>query len=74
MTDGVYRTDGNGLGVVFGDYDDGRTDIYVANDAVPNFLFHKTGAGTFEEVGFWAGVAVGLTANPLAGITASKKC
>ena len=66
---GVYRTDGNGLGVVFGDYDsDGWTDIYVANDAVPNFLFHNTGAGRFEEVGFWAGVAVGLSAKPLAGM------
>jgi hypothetical protein len=66
---GIYRPDGNGLGVVFGDYDDdGWTDIYVANDAVPNFLFHNMGAGTFEEVGFWAGVAVGLTAKPLAGM------
>ena len=57
---GVYRTDGNGLGVVFGDYDDdGWTDIYVANDSVPNFLFHNKGNGVFEEVGFRAGVSVG---------------
>jgi len=66
---GVFGLDGNGLGVVFGDYDqDGWTDIYVANDSVPNFLFHNTGAGVFEEVGFWAGVAVGITAKPLAGM------
>ncbi|PYS36732.1 MAG: hypothetical protein DMG14_23810, partial [Acidobacteria bacterium] len=46
---GVYRTDGNGLGVVFGDYDnDGWADIYVANDSVPNFLFHNKGKGIFE--------------------------
>jgi hypothetical protein len=65
---GVYRNDGNGLGVVFGDYDqDGWTDIYVANDTEPNFLFHNTG-GTFEEVGLWAGVGFGLTAKPLAGM------
>jgi len=66
---GVYRTDGNGLGVVFGDYDnDGWTDIYVANDSVPNFLFHNKGKGIFEEVGFRAGVAVGAEGRPLAGM------
>jgi hypothetical protein len=66
---GVYRTDGNGLGVVFGDYDgDGWTDFYVANDSVPNFLFHNKGKGIFEEVGFWAGVAVGAEGRPLAGM------
>ena len=66
---GIYRTDGNGLGVVFGDYDnDGWTDIYVANDSVPNFLFHNKGKGVFEEVGFWAGVSVGAEGRPLAGM------
>jgi hypothetical protein len=66
---GIYRTDGNGLGVVFGDYDDdGWIDIYVANDSVPNFLFHNKGKGIFEEVGFWAGVAVGGEGRPLAGM------
>jgi enediyne biosynthesis protein E4 len=66
---GIYRTDGNGLGVVFGDYDnDGWTDIYVANDSVPNFLFHNKGKGGFEEVGFWAGVATGAEGRPLAGM------
>jgi len=66
---GIYRTDGNGLGVVFGDYDDdGWTDIYVANDSVPNFLFHNKGKGVFEEVGFWAGVALGGEGRPLAGM------
>jgi hypothetical protein len=66
---GIYRRDGNGLGVVFGDYDnDGWTDIYVANDSVPNFLFHNKGKGIFEEVGFWAGVAVGGEGRPLAGM------
>jgi hypothetical protein len=66
---GVYRTDGNGLGVVFGDYDnDGWTDFYVANDSVPNFLFHNKGNGVFEEVGFRAGVALGGEGRPLAGM------
>ena len=53
----------------FGDYDDdGWTDIYVANDSVPNFLFHNKGKGIFEEVGFRAGVSVGGEGRPLAGM------
>lgn len=66
---GLGRDDGNGLGVVFGDYDaDGWVDIYVANDSVPNFLFHNMGGGRFEEVALWAGVAVGNTARAQAGM------
>ena len=60
---------GYGLGVVFGDYDDdGWMDIYVANDSSPNFLYHNKGKGIFEDVGFWAGVAVGADGKPLAGM------
>ncbi|HVQ65335.1 MAG TPA: CRTAC1 family protein, partial [Terriglobia bacterium] len=60
---------GNGLGVVFGDYDDdGWIDIYVANDSTPNFLYHNKGKGVFEEVGFWAGAAVGGDGKALAGM------
>ncbi|MBI4462875.1 MAG: VCBS repeat-containing protein, partial [Acidobacteria bacterium] len=56
---GVYNPGGKGLGVVWGDYDnDGRLDIYVANDSTENFLYHNRGDGTFEELGFMAGVAV----------------
>jgi hypothetical protein len=66
---GVYEAAGNGLGVVFGDYDnDGWQDIYVANDATPNFLFHNKGKGVFEEVGFWAGTAVGFDGKALSGM------
>ena len=68
---GIYTTDGKGLGVVFGDYDnDGLIDIYVANDSVPNFMFQNKGDGTFEESAFWAGVAVGSEGRPLAGMGA----
>jgi enediyne biosynthesis protein E4 len=66
---GIYRTTGKGLGVVIGDYDgDGWPDIYVANDSVPNFLFHNKGKGVFEEVGLLAGVAVSGDGQPLAGM------
>jgi hypothetical protein len=47
-----------GLGVVWGDYDnDGWPDVFVANDAHPNLLFHNQRDGTFREAAFEAGVA-----------------
>ncbi len=49
-----------GMGVVWTDVDeDGWLDLFVANDSRPNFLYRNKGDGTFEEVGFLAGVAVG---------------
>ena len=48
-----------GLGATWGDYDnDGWPDLYVANDAGPNFLYRNKHDGTFEDVGLLAGVAV----------------
>ena len=56
---GVGLKGGNGLGVVTFDYDnDGWQDIFIANDHMPNFLFHNNRDGTFREVGYQAGVAV----------------
>jgi hypothetical protein len=41
------------------DFDgDGWPDLYVANDAGPNFLYHNKHDGTFEEVGLLDGVAL----------------
>jgi len=66
---GLSRSVGNGLGVAVGDYDDdGRPDVFVANDAVPDFLFHNEGRGTFKEVGLLAGVAVARDGKPRAGM------
>ncbi len=47
-----------GLGVMTLDYNgDGRTDLYVSNDSMPNFLWENQGDGTFKEVGFQRGVS-----------------
>jgi hypothetical protein len=46
------------LGVAPYDIDgDGLVDLAVANDTVPNFLFHNLGNGKFEELGMPSGVA-----------------
>jgi len=47
-----------GLGVLIADFDnDGRPDIYVANDSEMSYLFWNNGDGTFTEGGLEAGVA-----------------
>jgi len=56
---GLGLKGGNGLGVVTFDYDnDGWQDIFIANDHMPNSLFHNNRNGTFSEVGYLAAVAV----------------
>ncbi len=47
-----------GFSVVWCDFDgDGRLDAFVANDSMPNFLWHNIG-GRFEEIGLEAGCAL----------------
>ncbi len=66
---GVGLKPGNGLGVVTFDYDnDGWQDIFIANDQMSNFLFHNNRNGTFSEVGYAAGVAVGIDGQFEAGM------
>jgi hypothetical protein len=48
-----------GFGVVFADLnDDGKLDIAVANDSVPNYLFLNKGDGTFEDASYPSGFAL----------------
>jgi hypothetical protein len=48
------------MGVAVIDYnDDGRLDLFVANDAMENHLFENKGGGAFEENALLANVAYG---------------
>jgi len=48
-----------GLGVMWVDYDDdGWPDLLVANDSVPNYLYHNNRNGTFTDMGMITGVAL----------------
>ncbi len=60
---------GKGLGIALADYDrDGHLDIFVANDSMPEFLYHNKGDGTFEEVALSSGVAVDGEGHTYAGM------
>ena len=51
-----------GMQGIWADYDnDGWPDLYVTNDAGPNFLYHNKHDGTFDEVGLPSGSALSLT-------------
>ena len=57
---GVADSEGRfGMGAVWSDFNgDGRPDLYVANDAGPNYLYRNNGNGTFTDVALEAGTAL----------------
>jgi len=68
---GIGQAVNHGFGVAIGDYnEDGRPDVFVASDLLPNLLFINRGNGTFEERGLASGVAVGAQGTALAGMGA----
>jgi hypothetical protein len=71
MSSGIGEQLGKGMGVAIADYDgDELMDIFVANDSIPNFLFHNLGHGKFEEVGMLAGAALGDSGQAVASMGA----
>ena len=66
---GIAGHKGNGLGVAVSDIDgDGWPDVFVANDSMPNFLFHNERNGTFTEIAALAGIAVAADGKARAGM------
>ncbi len=60
---------GKELGIAIADYDhDGWIDLIVANDSIPEFLFHNKKNGTFEDIGLPSGVALDGSGATFAGM------
>ena len=66
---GIAEHLGKAWGVVATDIDnDGRVDLFVANDTMPNFLFANRGKGKFEEIALDVGVAYDEGGRPRSGM------
>ena len=66
---GIAAFPGKSLGVAVGDYDeDGRIDVFAANDSRPQQLFRNAGGGRFEEVAVEAGIAYDAEGRDYAGM------
>jgi enediyne biosynthesis protein E4 len=65
----VDAANGKALGIVVWDFDgDGWLDFAVANDTVPNWLFHNNRNGTFTEMSVEAGMAYAGNGQARAGM------
>jgi enediyne biosynthesis protein E4 len=66
---GCRETEGRGFGVVAADLDeDGKVDLFVANDMTADYLFHNQGGFKFVEKGLTAGVSSNATGAHQAGM------
>ncbi|MCA1595664.1 MAG: CRTAC1 family protein [Chloroflexi bacterium] len=66
---GLGKAYGKSLAVQCADYDnDGKTDLYIANDGMPGDLFHNLGGGRFEDVSLEQGAAFDVAGQPQAGM------
>jgi enediyne biosynthesis protein E4 len=58
-----------GLGVIWSDFNnDGRPDLFIADDSTPNYLYRNDGNGRFTDVSFESGTAVSGDGGEMAGM------
>ena len=66
---GLHAAFGNGLGLVVADFDgDGRVDVYVANDGMPNQFWENAGGGRFIDRSLMLGCSVNADGESEAGM------
>ncbi len=66
---GLGRSDGHGFAVLAADLNgDGKTDLYVANDRDPHFLYLNNGDGTFRDVSEESGAGYDVAGRTQAGM------
>ena len=66
---GILAHAGKGMSAAVADVDhDGRQDLFVTNDTVPNFLFRNKGDGTFAETALLDGVSVPASGKPVSSM------
>jgi len=66
---GIVDTNGKALGVALADFDnDGRIDIFAANDSVRQSLYHNAGSGKFDDVAIPSGAGYDENGKTYAGM------
>ncbi len=69
MSDRFPERHGNSLGIAFADFDDdGKMDIYVANDGEPGDLYHNRGGWKFQNLGTASATAYNQDGREQAGM------
>ena len=66
---GITSAPGTGLGVAAADFDqDGRNDLFVANDGMPDRLWMNQGGGVFKDLALISGCAMDSSGKAKAGM------
>ncbi|HZP83267.1 MAG TPA: VCBS repeat-containing protein, partial [Chthonomonadaceae bacterium] len=66
---GLLNANAHALGILVWDLDnDGRSDLIVANDMQPTFVYHNNGDGTFTDIGLSSGLAYDRSGHARAGM------
>jgi enediyne biosynthesis protein E4 len=71
---GFVKAKGKGMGIAIADFDEnGWTDVFVANDTEPNFLYLNQGDGTFTEASWGWSVAYDEQGTVVSGMGADSR-